>query len=127
MPSRMRMPSKIQIGGAVRPLGQEGWQIISQWVWNLRLEMGHQLKPEPARTTEFAAALPTTPAETASAVPMHVPMQGYAPRAVALPWKRGRFSGRDFALQPDGTLRCPAGQTLTAREYRREADGSLLV
>jgi hypothetical protein len=37
--------------------GQEAWQIISQWIWNLRLELGHQLHPEPVRTTEFALAL----------------------------------------------------------------------
>jgi len=39
-------------------IGQEAWQIISQWVWNLRLELGHQLAPDPVRTTEFAPALP---------------------------------------------------------------------
>jgi hypothetical protein len=44
-----------------------------------------------------------------------------------LAWKRGRFSGRDFALQRDGTLRCPAGQTLRANERRKEGDGSLRV
>jgi len=38
------------------PCGQEAWQIISQWVWNLRLELGHQLEPTPVRTTEFAPA-----------------------------------------------------------------------
>ena len=37
--------------------GQEAWQCIAQWVWNLRLELGHQLKPEPVRTTQFAPAL----------------------------------------------------------------------
>ena len=42
-------------------------------------------------------------------------------------WKQGRFSGRDFTLQPDGTLRCPSEQTLVAYERRREADGSLRV
>ena len=46
---------------------------------------------------------------------------------MALPWKAGRYSGRDFALQPDGTLRCPAGQSLVAHERRIEADGSLRV
>ncbi len=46
---------------------------------------------------------------------------------MALPWKQGRFSGQDFPLQPDGTLRCPAGQSLVAHERRREADGSLRV
>src|SRR5438045_9360124 len=35
------------------------------------------------------------------------------------PWKQGRFSGRDFVPQPDGTLRCPAGQPLRVHERRR--------
>jgi hypothetical protein len=103
--------------------GQEAWQIISQWVWNLRLELGHQLAPDPVRTTEFAPALP--PAQKEALSPS--PSQGYGPAEVALPWKQGRFSGQDFPLQPDGTLRCPAGQSLVAHERRREADGSLRV
>jgi len=103
--------------------GQECWQMISQWVWNLRLELGHQLKPEPIRTTEFAPAL--NPLQRVAAT--GTPAQGYAPHAAALPWKQGRFSGRDFALQSDGSLRCPAGQTLSPTEQRREADGSLRV
>ncbi len=98
--------------------GQDAWQIVSQWVWNLRLELGHQLEPEPIRTTEFAPALPAAKEHRA-------PASGYAPAEVALPFKQRRFSGRDFALQPDGTLRCPAGQALCATEERREADGSL--
>ncbi len=106
------------------PCGQEAWQIISQWVWNLRLELGHQLHPDPVRTTEFAPALPPAREEAAD---LPSPSQGYGPAAVALPWKQGRFSGRDFALQPDGTLRCPAGQSLVAQERRTEADGSLRI
>ncbi len=98
--------------------GQEAWQIVSQWVWNLRLELGHQLEPEPIRTTLFAPAIPPAKEHTA-------PASGYAAASVALPFKQGRFSGRDFALQPDGTLRCPAGQALCATEERWEADGSL--
>jgi hypothetical protein len=100
--------------------GQEAWQIISQWLWNLRLELGHQLHPDPVRTTEFAPATPPAPPHTA-------PPSGYAPPQVGLPWKAGRFSGQDFPLQPDGTLRCPAGQSLVAHERRRETDGSLRV
>jgi hypothetical protein len=103
--------------------GQECWQIISQWVWNLRLELGHQFEPGPVRTTEFAPALPA-PAEEALA---SAPVPGYEPAATALPWKAGRFSGRDFARQADGTLRCPAGQSLSPTEQRREADGTLRV
>ncbi len=103
--------------------GQEVWQLISQWVWNLRLELGHQLHPDPVRTTEFAPALPPVHKETSA----QAPVQGYGKAVVALPWKAGRFSGQDFALQPDGTLRCPASQSLVAHERRREADGSLRV
>lgn len=58
---------------------------------------------------------------------MQVPAQGYGPAVVALPWKAGRFSGQDFTLQPDGTLRCPAGQSLVAHERRKEVNGSLRV
>jgi hypothetical protein len=104
--------------------GQEAWQIVSQWVWNLRLELGHQLEPDPVRTTEFAPALPPVHKEATNSPSSS---QGYGPAAVALPWKAGRFSGQDFALQPDGTLRCPAGQSLVTHERRREADGSLRV
>jgi hypothetical protein len=102
------------------PAGQEAWQIVSQWVWNLRLELGHMLEPTPMRTTEFAPPVKETTAEQA-------PVQGYGKPLVALPWKAGRFSGKDFALQPDGTLHCPAGKTLRPTEQRREADGSLRV
>jgi hypothetical protein len=100
--------------------GQEAWQIISQWIWNLRLELGHQLLTSPVRTTEFAPALPSPAPHTA-------PASGYAPPQVGSAWKAGRFSGQDFALQPDGTLRCPASQILLPHEHRREADGSLRV
>jgi hypothetical protein len=89
------------------PWGQECWQIISQWTWNLRLELGHHLLPEPVRTTVFA---PAHLAGQASAPNLASPVQGYGRVEVATTWKAGRFSGNDFALQPDGTLCCPAGQ-----------------
>jgi len=54
-------------------------------------------------------------------------VQGYDKPSVALPWKADRFSGQDFALQPDGALSCPAGKTLRPTEQRREVDGSLRV
>jgi len=102
------------------PCGQECWQIVSQWVWNLRLELGHQLEPSPLRTTEFAPAIPETSEP-------HMNTCGYASPEAGLPWKAGRFSGRDFAPQADGTLRCRAGKTLRPTEQRREADGTLRV
>jgi hypothetical protein len=102
------------------PCGQECWQIISQWVWNLRLELGHQLSPTPMRTTEFAPAIPEASEQPTNPA-------GYASPQAGLPWKAGRFSGRDFAPQADGSLRCPAGKTLRPTEQRREADGTLRV
>src|ERR1700694_4499919 len=39
--------------------GQACWQVVAQWVWNLRLELGHQLLTSPVRTTLFAPALPS--------------------------------------------------------------------
>jgi hypothetical protein len=102
------------------PCGQECWQIVSQWVWNLRLELGQQLGPEPVRTTEFASA------HAQVAVCPGGPVGYSAPEAGAS-WKAGRFSGSDFAPQADGTLRCPAGKSLHPTEQRREADGTLRV
>src|SRR5207253_3779466 len=55
------------------------------------------------------------------------PAAGYGKPTVAVAFIVGRFSGRDFTLQPDGTLRCPADQQLLAHERRRKADGSLRV
>ncbi len=110
--------------------GQEAWQIVAQWTWNLRLELGHQLAPEPVRTTEFAPALPSpnehAPTSPASPAPS-APASGYAPPTTATSWKAGRFTGADFPLQPDGTLRCPAGNVLIPHEHRRERDGSLRI
>ena len=67
--------------------GQACWQIISQWMWNLRLELGHQLHPVPVRTTEFAPAL--SPAHK-EATHSPSPSQSYGPVEVAL--RRTRWS-----------------------------------
>jgi hypothetical protein len=97
--------------------GQECGQLIARWVWNLLLELGHVLAPQPVRTTEFAPALSAAAAETMGA--------GYSEPTSATSWQAGRFTGSDFALQPDGSLRCPAGKSLWCGERRPEADGSL--
>jgi len=96
------------------PAGQEVWQIVSQWIWNVRLELGHLLHPDPVRTTEFAPAVPEAKEQQPRTF-------GYGKPSVAAAFKAGRFSGQDFALQPDGTLRCPANQPLVAA---RSAQGS---
>ena len=107
--------------------GQECWQLVSQWVWNLRLSLGHQREPTSLRITAFAPAIPPQSEHTAACPASPAPAPGYGPPAIATSWKTGRFSGQDFPLQPDGTLRGPAGQQLRAQERRREADGSLRV
>src|SRR6266566_1040469 len=104
--------------------GQEFWQILSQWVWNLRLCLGHALHPTPMRTTEFApAAIALEPA--AGLPPTATP--SYGPPTLASTWKRGRLEGHDFVPQPDGTLRCPAEHPLYAQERRPERNGTIRV
>src|SRR5579859_4400699 len=107
--------------------GQECWQVVSQWIWTLRLELGHQLEPTPLRMTEFAPAIPSQSEQAAMRPASAAPASGYGPLTTATSWKTGRFTGANFPLQPDGTLRCPAGQPLQPQEWRREADGSLRV
>ena len=75
-------------------LGQEVWQIISQWVWNLRLELGHNLHPNLMRTTEFAPALPSVQdqASGSSSPPTRVWASGSSPSLESWPFLRTRLS-----------------------------------
>lgn len=107
--------------------GQEFWQILAQWVWNLRLELGHALYPTPMRMTEFALA------KMEEAAPHPIPqlpepaLVTDGPPQWARPSYTKGFAGADFSLQPDGTLRCPAGSPLYPQERRPERNGSLRV
>lgn len=109
------------------PCGQEFWQILSQWVWNLRLPLGHALHPEPVRTTEFAPAhLPQAePVIEPAPICQPSPPMEYGPPKFARPSFTGGFPGSAFVLQADGTLRCPADHPLYPQERRPERDGSL--
>jgi hypothetical protein len=104
--------------------GQEFWQILAQWMWNVRLELGHRLHPTPMRTTEFASAL---------AEPLPLPPPDSSPEVIYGPpeWARtarvGIFAGTDFIEQPNGTLHCPAGHPLYSQERRAEEDGTVRV
>ncbi len=110
--------------------GQEFWLILAQWIWNSRLELGHALRPTPMRTTEFA---PAGVGESVETVPDPVlrPSEPapviYGPPQWARPSYTKGFAGADFALQPDGTLRCPAGCPLYPQERRPEHNGSVRV
>lgn len=155
------------------PCGQEFWQLIAQWVWNLRLHLGHLSHPTPVRTTLFAPAVQpplvpppatsgtarspeergegTTPILNTAQASVRVPGEDPSERAASLVsheeagtaeppetararqtaerWARaarpGMFAGADFTSQADGTVRCPAGQTLTVRERRPAPDGTV--
>ena len=129
------------------PWGQEFWQILSQWVWNLRLELGQTCSPTPLRTTVFASAnepappsepAPTDEAPIASApVATRVPTLAneepsaneamYGPPQWARPSFTQGFPGSAFLPQADGTLLCPAGRVLTLVERRQERANSVRV
>jgi hypothetical protein len=72
--------------------GQEFWQILSQWIWNLRLELGHTCHPSPMRMTEFASAAASSPS-TSPLPPASMP--SYGPPIFAKTWKQGRLEGQD--------------------------------
>ncbi len=48
--------------------GQECFQILAQWLWNLRLEIGQHLAPVVVRTTEFAPAHAVSPTATSEPI-----------------------------------------------------------
>jgi hypothetical protein len=110
--------------------GQEFWQIIAQWIWNIRTELGHHLHPTPMRQTLFASALPEAaeplPAQEEPLKPPTTPAV-YGPSEWARTSRVGLFAGDDFHEQADGTLRCPADHPLYAQERRLERDGALRV
>jgi hypothetical protein len=83
--------------------GQECWQLVAQWVWNLRLEVGHQLEPTPLRITEFAPALPPTSEQAATRPVSSAPASGYGPPTTATRLgKRGDSQEPTFLSSPMG-------------------------
>src|SRR2546421_5284169 len=88
------------------PSGQEFWQIIAQWIWNLRLEFGQHVSATSMRLTEFAYAQIDEPVKASEPVRVNEPVKAsesvcYGPAQWARrSWTSG-FAGADFALQPD--------------------------
>jgi hypothetical protein len=76
--------------------GQECWPVGAQWIWKLRLELGHHLHPDPVRPTACAPAIPPPP-------PHRSPASGSAPPHMGVSWNAGRFSsplGQCVAQRP---------------------------
>ncbi len=98
--------------------GQELWQIACQWVWNLRLSLGHAMQGNERREIEWAPLKERPPLLLASE---------NTPEAYG-PWQwagdagrgRGRLEAGAFTLQDNGTLRCPAGAILWLSQRRQE-------
>lgn len=120
------------------PQGQEFWQILSQWVWNTRLELGIIAQEAQLRTTRWPAASSNTPTTavgvTEGARPLDQPVveplvEQYGPLEVARDWARrsGRFTGPAFEVLENGTRRCPAAKILRPQERRIAADGTLRI
>ena len=132
------------------PCGQEFWQILSQWVWNVRLRLGLAAQPQPlrwtrweaeaderasvevekapARTAASCAAVSSLP-ETIQTPPVEELVPTYGPLELSQPWAkaRRRFSAQDFQLRADDTLVCPEGKVLRPRERRQLESGDLRV
>lgn len=49
------------------PSGQEFWQVLSQWIWNLRLEFGAVAQEPPLRWTPWDDGAPISPPTTTQA------------------------------------------------------------
>jgi len=136
------------------PCGQEFWQILSQWVWNVRLRLGNAAQPQPLRWTTWEAAVtvscasgptgaapapvveePASDAASPTSIPAPQPpgaddlVPTYAPLMLSQPWAkaRRRFSAQDFTLNEDDTLTCPTGKALRLRERRTLPNGDLRV
>ena len=111
------------------PCGQEFAQILAQWVWNIRLELGQQLSETQLCTTEFAPALDVEAPMASKSEPTEAPTPAvsYGPPQWASPSFTGGFPGSAFTPQPDGMLRCPANHPLYLQERRPEHNGSLRV
>ena len=98
--------------------GQELWQIACQWVWNLRLTLGKTMQAGEFREIEWAPPKASPPL----LVVAETPLEEYGPWQWAAAFGRaiGRFGAKDFVLQEDGELRCPAGASLWLSEMRQE-------
>ncbi len=125
----MKTTSRTPIGGAAtQPLCRSAGRWYLNGSGTRRAGTGASVRAgASAHGLSFAPAIPSQSEQAAMRPASAAPASGYGPLTTATSWKTGRFCGQDFPFQPDGTLRCPAGQQLHPHERRREADGSLRV
>jgi hypothetical protein len=93
------------------PFGQECWQILAQWIWNLRQVLGQRLQEHPGRDIEWAPPAPI-PAQVELAVEEAVT---YGPWQLASSTRGAsgkRLKASAFSLDPNGLVHCPQGASL---------------
>ncbi len=119
-------------------MGQECWQIVSQWVWNLRLELGYVQQQPQMRQTHLLEDVPSHSQSAASASadecqsdePIEEEeVESFSSVELTQEWANahGRFSGKDFVLLDEATVRCPAGKLLRARSRLPLPNGNLRI
>jgi hypothetical protein len=89
------------------PWGQEFWQIVCQWIWNLRLEFGQQASAQVMRLTELAYSRVSEPPPEDDPPPTSSPSQS----SEEMP------SGDDPSLSqmpPSGETLPPSNETLAS-------------
>jgi hypothetical protein len=65
--------------------GQEFWQIVNQWVWNLRLSFGQHIAPSALCLTAFAPVAESTPLASDEPVAESAPLASNEPVAESTP------------------------------------------
>ena len=105
------------------PFGQETWQILSQWMWNLRQELSQQCNQPRC----VSPSLPPPQTESLPSPDLSPAGPSCGPPQWARAARAGSLGGQDFLPQPDGTLRCRQGATLYPQERRSQHDGKVRV
>ncbi|GHO81861.1 hypothetical protein KSD_96320 [Ktedonobacter sp. SOSP1-85] len=96
--------------------GQELWQIVCQWAWNIRLSLGHSMQGGELREMEWSPAKERPPRVSSSDQPSEI----YGPWQLARDRGRSQIPARAFTLHDEVSLRCPTGAPLWLSEMRQE-------
>jgi hypothetical protein len=122
------------------PEGQSFWQILSQWVWNWRIQAGWQSQSSlEVRRTLWSPALEAHLRDDVveSMIPPEVPKidvssclsppPQYGAMTVAPNWgqSRHKYGSKDFKVIEDDMIQCPAGHQMDRQELRYNRVGDM--
>src|SRR5215831_17472854 len=97
-------------------VGRRLWQIACQWVWNLRLSLGHTMQGGELREMEWSPAQERPPRLCSSDQCSETSGSWHLARDSG----RGQIPASAFTLHDEVSLRCPTGATLWLRDLRQE-------